>query len=427
MSIGIGVIGAGTVGGGVIEILRASQEAISARAGVEVRLAHVAEKDAARLAQFDLEGVTVSGDGERLIEDPHVDVVLELIGGLEPAKTFILSALRSEKHVVTANKMLLAYHGAELNQAAMDNAVALRYEAAVAGTIPIIKAVREGLIANRITGICGILNGTCNYILTQMAEHNLEFQDALDQAVAKGFAETPPDLDIEGHDTAHKCQILASLAASSRVALEAIHTEGITKITYVDVVYARELGYETKLLAVIADADGAIDARVHPTLVPREHLLASVRNEFNAVFVESDYADATLYFGRGAGRMPTASAVVADVVDIARHSGASPTPAFIYTQERPVRAISERVGPYYLRVTTADVPGALGRIAGVLGAHNVSILSCFQKAVQDPEHVHVVLMTHDALEADVTAAVSEIDGLEFVRGETQMLRVLGTK
>jgi homoserine dehydrogenase len=331
MGIGVGVIGAGTVGGGVIEILSANTGVIADKTGAQVALRHVAELKQELLKDLDLTGVTVSNDAKTLINDPEVQVVCELIGGVEPAKTFILAALNAGKHVVTANKMLLAKHGAELAEAAIRNGVELRYEAAVAGAIPIIKALREGLAANHIHAIYGILNGTCNYILSRMTYEGLEFQETLDKAVALGFAETPPDLDILGHDTAHKCQILASLAYSTKVDLEAIPVEGITKITHLDVAYAREMGYLIKLLAVVRKVDGEIEARVNPTLVPETHLLASVRNEFNAVYVESDCADATLHYGRGAGRLPTASAVVGDIVDIAcRGEGVRPAP-FSYT------------------------------------------------------------------------------------------------
>lgn len=424
MPFDVAVIGAGVVGGGTIQTLVKNRELISGKAGVDVRLSHVCELDQARLKEFDLSGVTVTQDAEALNQDPNVRVVCELIGGIEPAKTLILAALRAGKNVVTANKMLVAYHGPELAQAATDHGVELRYEAAVAGGIPIIKALREGLSANRIQSIYGILNGTCNYILSRMTYDNLDFDTALKQAQELGFAETPPDLDIEGHDTAHKCQILASLCYSTKVDLDSIPVEGVTRVTHSDVAYAREMGYLIKLLAVIRDVDDEIDVRVHPALVPEDHLLASVRNEFNAVYVSSDVADATLYYGRGAGRLPTASAVVADIVDIARR-GDGPAPApFVYSVERPLRDLGRLVGRYYLRLTTEDEAGVLGKVCTILGDHGVSIASCIQKDPHGENSVHVVMMTHETVESSLRDALEKVDALDVVSESTHVLRVL---
>ena len=424
MACGVGVIGAGTVGGGVIETLLANAGVIADKTGLEVRLKHVAELQQELLDEFGLDEVTMSADAKALIADPDVDVVCELIGGVEPAKTFILEALKAGKHVVTANKMLLAMAGPELAAAAVENKVELRFEAAVGGTIPIIKAIRESLAANHIHAVYGILNGTCNYILTRMTEEGLEFADALRQAQALGFAETPPDLDLEGHDTAHKCTILASLCYSCEVALDDVYVEGVTKITHADVVYAKEMGYDIKLLAVIKKTEGEIEARVHPTLVPESHLLASVRREFNAVYVESDIAGATLYYGRGAGRLPTASAVVADIIDIARRGAGAPPPPFRYTHSRAVRDIGLLRGRYYLRLTTEDHPGVLGKVCTILGNHGVSIASCHQKEENEHQPVDVVLMTHETVESSVMAALAEIDMLDFITEPTHSLRVL---
>lgn len=425
MPFGVGVIGAGTVGGGVIKTLLDNRSVISANGGVEVSLSHVCEVNRDCLKEFDLAGVAVTEDAADLNADPDVRVVCELIGGVEPAKSFILDALDAGKNVVTANKMLVAYHGPELAEAAVANGVELRYEAAVAGGIPIIKALREGLAANRIEYVYGIVNGTCNYILSRMTYDGLDFDTALKQAQEQGFAETPPDLDIEGHDSAHKCQIIASLCFSSEVDIEAIPVEGITDVTGADVAYALEMGYLIKLLAVARDVDGAIDARVHPMLVQQDHLLASVRNEFNAVYVKSDIADATLYYGRGAGRMPTASAVVADIVDIARRGEGPAVPPFVYGAKRPLRDLGELKGRYYLRLTTADEPGVLGKVGTILGAHGVSIASCIQKGLQEPgKAVHVVMMTHETVESSLRAALGEVDALDVTAEPTQTLRVL---
>ena len=424
MRIGVGVIGAGTVGSGVIDILLDNTGVIEDKTGAQIALRHVAELRQELLKDFVLDGVTVSKDAAALIADPEVNVVCELIGGVGAAKTFILEALNAGKHVVTANKMLLAKHGPELNEEALRNGVELRFEAAVAGAVPIIKAIRESLAANHIHSVYGILNGTCNYILSRMTYEGKEFDDVLRQAQALGFAETPPDLDVEGHDTAHKCQILASLCHSTRVNLDDIHVEGITKITHLDVAYAREMGCLIKLLAVIRKIDGEIEARVHPTLVPETHLLAAVRNEFNAIYVESDCADATLHYGRGAGRRPTASAVVGDIVDIARRGGGAPPKPFSYTQDIAVRDIGLLRGRYYLRLNTHDHPGVLGRVCTILGGHGVSIASCIQKDTEADLPVHVVMMTHETVESSVTAALAEIDRLDFIAAPTQVIRVL---
>jgi homoserine dehydrogenase len=304
------------------------------------------------------------------------------------------------------------------------NVVELRFEAAVAGGIPIIKAVREGLAANHVEYVYGILNGTCNYILSRMTYEGLEFDDALKQAIEKGFAETPPDLDIMGHDTAHKCQILASLCYGTPVDLDAIPVEGITSITHADVAYAEELGYLIKLLAVVKRVDGEVVARVHPTLVPQTHLLASVRNEFNAIYVQGDVADATLYYGRGAGRFPTASAVIADIVDIVKR-GDAPAPApFMYETPLPLRDPGHWEGRYYLRLTTADQVGVMGKVASILGEHGVSIASIIQKERPEGDMVHIVMMTHSTRESDLRAALTKMDAMDVIGEATHVIRVL---
>ena len=424
MSLGVAVIGAGIVGGGVVKTLTEIQEALCANTGTDIRLTHICEINPDNLKEFNLEGVTVTDKVQDLFDSPDVDVVCELIGGEEPARTFMLGALNAGKHVVTANKMLLAMHGAELTDAAVKNNVELRYEAAVAGGIPIIKALREGLAANTINSVYGIMNGTCNYILSRMTYEGLAFDDVLQQAQDLGFAETPPDLDIQGHDTAHKCQIVASLCSGSPVKLEDIPVEGITEITADDIADALDMGYLIKLLAVYRNVEGKIDARVHPTLIPETHLLASVRNEFNAVYVESDIADATLYYGKGAGRMPTASAVVADIADIARRGNGPCPPPFQYGDKKPLRSIGEHVGQFYLRLTTQDISGVIGKVGAILGEHEVSITSCKQRDTHGDNHVHLIIITHNAVEAELRAALTEIDALDCVVKPTHVMRIL---
>lgn len=423
-SFDIGVIGAGVVGGGVIQILRAQQDRLSQQAGVPIRLSHVCEVKEDNLRALDLDGVNVSKNLDDLLNAENVKVICELIGGLEPARTFISRALHAGKNVVTANKMLIAYHGPELTRIAADNGVALRYEAAVAGGIPIIKALREGLAANKIEHVYGILNGTCNYILSRMTYEGLEFDAALAQAQKLGFAETPPDLDIDGHDTAHKCQILASLCYATEVDIESISVEGVRGITHADVAYANEMGYVIKLLAVIQESAGRLDARVHPTLLPEAHLLAHVRNEFNAIFVKGDVTDATLYYGRGAGRLPTAGAVIADILDIARSVDAPPQPAFRYDHSLPMVDPGAVYGQYYLRLTTRDQVGVLGTVCTILGDHNVSIASVHQKDPHGEDAVHVVMMTHETREAPLREALSKIDARQFVIEPTHVIRVI---
>jgi homoserine dehydrogenase len=424
MALNVAVIGAGTVGGGVVQAFASNGNVLRARAGRDIRLTHVCDVSKDNLEKLDLKGLTVTNDAQSLFANPDIHVVCELIGGEKFAKGFILDALRAKKHVVTANKLLLAKHGRELAQAAIDHGVELRYEAAVAGAIPIIKALREGLVANRVRSIYGILNGTCNYILTRMTYENLDFPTVLKQAQAAGFAETPPDLDVLGHDTAHKSQILASLCFDTHVPLANIAVDGITRIAAHDISDARDMGYIIKLLAIIKDVNGEIDVRVHPTLVPETHLLASVRNEMNAIYVESDLAGPTLYYGRGAGRLPTASAVISDIADIARRGDTPPAPPFRFTEERPLRDIGRLESEYYLRFTTVDTTGVLGKICTVLGEHHVSIASCSQKDPHGDNIVHVVIVTHNALESDLRAALDVIDRLDVIKETTHVLRVL---
>lgn len=424
MTIGIGIIGGGTVGTGVIETLVTHAEDLANKAGVQLRLAHVCTRTPSRLDGVDLAGAPLTTDIDAVINDPQVHVVCELIGGEEIARTLTLKAFQHGKHVITANKMLLALHGPELTAAAIENNVELRYEAAVAGGIPIIKSIREGLAGNRIEYVYGILNGTCNYILSRMTYDQQEFGTVLEKAIEKGFAETPPDLDINGDDTAHKCQILASLCFGTKVSLDDIYIEGITRITHEDVANAEELGYIIKLIAVIRDLGETIDVRVHPVLISEDHLLANVRNEFNGVYVKSDICDRTMYYGRGAGRYPTASAVVADIVDIARGHAGPAIPPFLYINERPVQPISEISSRYYIRFMTDDTPGVLGGIASTLGENGVGIASVMQKEQHGEAGVPIVIMTYETKESALQNALATIRESGVIRDETHVIRVL---
>jgi homoserine dehydrogenase len=432
--IDIGLLGLGTVGGGVLKIYQQNQAGLEAKAGCRLRVAAVADRDTTTpRAGLTLGDWPLTTEADRVLGDPGVAIVIELIGGLEPARTFILRALAAGKHVVTANKALLATHGRELFEEARRRGVLLGFEAAVAGGVPIIRALRDGLAANRILSLHGIVNGTSNYILTRMTEEGREFRDALREAQAAGYAEADPTLDVEGIDSAHKLQILASLAFRTTVDLKEIHTEGITAITPEEIANARELGYRIKLLAIAKATDGGLEARVHPTMIPAHSPLSAVSGVFNAIFVTGDAVGDQMFYGRGAGQMPTASAVWSDAVEIARRlahgHGALAEDLPLVTpgglRLRPMEAIRSA---YYLRVMAHDRPGVLSQVAGVLGHHEISILSVLQKgrgtpSGDGPAAVPVVMMTHEARERDMRAALEEIDRLPVVAARTVVLRV----
>jgi homoserine dehydrogenase len=367
-------------------------------------------------------------DANDVLEHPEIQIVLELVGGLEPARTFILKALGRRKHVVTANKALLAHHGPELFEEARRNQVMLGFEAAVAGGIPLIRAIKDGLVANRVVSAFGIVNGTCNYILTRMTDEGRDFSEVLKEAQARGYAEADPTLDIEGLDSAHKLQILATLAFRTAVDLKDIYTEGIAGVSQQEVVNAGELGYRIKLLAIAKASDGGLEARVHPTMIPAGSPLAAVSGVFNAVFITGDNVGNLMFYGRGAGQLPTASAVWSDTVEIARRV-AHGIPALpvdlpsIASSPLPPRPIDDIRSEYYLRVMALDRPGVLAQVAGILGRHDISLLSVLQKGRAQGEAVPVVMMTHEARERDMRAALSAIDRLPVVAARTTMIRV----
>jgi homoserine dehydrogenase len=429
----IGVLGLGTVGAGVVKILQTRAAMLQERTGARLSLAAIADTDLTRAREgLDLAALPMTGDAARVLADPSIHVVIELVGGLEPARAFIMRALTAGKHVVTANKALLAHHGAELYEEARRRGVALGFEAAVAGGIPLIRAVKEGLVANRVLSLAGIVNGTCNYILSKMTDEGLDFSLVLKEAQAHGYAEADPTLDIEGMDSAHKLQILASLAFRTFVDLKDIHTEGITRITAQDIDYARELGFRIKLLAIakVSSEGGGVEVRVHPTMIPAASPLAAVSGVFNGIFLTGDAVGDLMFYGRGAGQMPTASAVVSDVVEIARRIahglpslaldlpsvGPAPLPL---TPMEAIRCC------YYLRVTAQDRPGVLSRVAGILGENDISISNVIQKGRGTREAVPVVMLTHEARERDMRAALAKIDRLRDVAAATTMIRVEG--
>ena len=434
----IGLLGLGTVGAGVAKILQTRREMLEERAGARLTLAAVADTDLTRAREgLDLKSLPMTGDAASVLADPSIHVVIELVGGLEPARTFISRALAARKHVVTANKALLAHHGAELYEEARRAGVALGFEAAVAGGIPLIRAVKEGLVANRVLSLAGIVNGTCNYILSKMTDEGLDFSLVLKEAQTHGYAEADPTLDIEGMDSAHKLQILVALAFRTFVDLKHIHTEGITRVTAQDIEYARELGYRIKLLAIAkatepaGGAGAGVEVRVHPTMIPAASPLAAVSGVFNGISLTGDAVGDLMFYGRGAGQMPTASAVLSDVVEIARRiAHGIPSLALELPSIGP-RALS--LTPidairccYYLRVTAQDKPGVLSRVAGILGENDISIANVIQKGRGTREAVPVVMLTHEARERDMRAALAKIDRLRDVGAATMMIRVEGS-
>ena len=426
----LGLLGLGTVGAGVVKLLEAQRATLEERAGCRLVLSRVADVDVTRPREgLDLSRLSLATDASAVLDDPAIDVVIELVGGLEPARTFIMKALAAGKHVVTANKALLAHHGVSLYDEARRRGVTLAFEAAVAGGIPLIRAVKEGLVANRILSVAGIVNGTCNYVLSKMTGEGLDFAEVLKEAQARGYAEADPTLDVEGLDSAHKLQILVSLAFRTFVDLKDIYTEGISGITAADIAYARELGYTIKLLAIAKAANGGVEVRVHPTMIPSGSPLAAVSGVFNAVFITGDAVGDLMFYGRGAGQLPTASAVWSDILEIARRIAHDiPALALDLPSEGaaalPLRPMDGVRCAYYLRVMAQDRPGVLSRITGVLGEHGISIASMIQKG-RATEAVPVVMMTHEATERDVRAALARIDRLPVVALPTALIRVEG--
>ncbi|HMP73615.1 MAG TPA: homoserine dehydrogenase [Kiritimatiellia bacterium] len=425
--IGLGLLGFGTVGAGVVEGLQRNGDLIADRAGVKLSLRKIADLDLDRDRGVTVEPGVLTRDGKALIHDPSIDLVIELIGGVGIAREFVTEALRLGKPVVTANKKLLAEHGAELFALADEKKVDLRFEASVGGGIPIIQALREGLIANHIPNAYGILNGTCNYILSRMEAEGRAFDEVLRDAQELGFAEAEPSLDIDGHDTAHKAALLASLAYGFPFPLGSMHVEGIRGIAREDIENAGELGFRIKLLAVLKKHMGKVSVRVHPALVPVDHMLASVSGVFNAVMVSGDVVGDTLYYGRGAGRLPTASAVLSDVVAVARQlaSGSKAhVPAFVPEGATPeVERVEEIVSRNYLRLSLTDRPGVIAQVAKVLGDHGISIATMVQKSEKRGEWVPVIMITHGAREGSLNDALKELNALPVVGSGTVRYRI----
>lgn len=428
--INIGLLGCGTVGAGVAKLLIENKELLTARVGATLNLKWVADVDTEtdRGIQFD-DGVFIN-DAHKVVEDPEIDIAIEMIGGEGIAKDLILKAIANGKHVITANKALLARQGNELFKAAADKGVDLAFEASVGGCMPIIKSVRESLVGNNIKAMTGILNGTCNYILTRITDEGINFEEALAEAQAQGYAEANPTLDVEGFDTAHKTAILSALAYGMQINLTDVYIEGISKITPLDIEFAGQFGYRIKLLAISKITHDQVEARVHPTMIPCDNLLSSVNGTLNAITVCGDAVGEIMLYGHGAGRMPTASAVISDTVDIARNilSGSTARlPALSYQRSSirkiPILPMDDLVTHYYFRFAALDRPGVLSTISGILGKYAISLQSVHQKGRKTNGAVPVVMLTHRAKEADVKKALKEISALDVVSAEPVLIRI----
>ncbi len=427
----IGLLGLGTVGGGTVTVLTRNAAEIARRAGREIHIARAA----AIQYNPDIPGLDqigeIGNDGFALVDDPEIDIVIELIGGYSPARELVLRAIANGKHVVTANKALIARHGNEIFAAAREQGVVVAFEAAVAGGVPIIKALREGLAANHIEWIAGIINGTGNFILTEMRDKGRDFADVLAEAQALGYAEADPTFDVEGIDAAHKLTILGALAFGIPLQFEKTFTEGISRIQAQDVAYATELGYRIKHLGIARRSGHGIEMRVHPTLIPHRRLIANVDGVMNAVLVKGDAVGPTLYYGAGAGALPTASAVVADVLDVTRVLTSDPgnrVPHLAFQPDEiadiPVLAMEDVETAYYLRIAALDQPGVMAEIAGILGSEGISIEAIKQKEPEEGEtHVPLIMLSHRVREGRMNRAIARIEALSTVKGEVMRIRM----
>ncbi len=427
----VGLFGIGTVGSGTFNVLARNREEIVRRAGRDIVISMVADLDTERAERIVKGRATVTANVDDILNNPQIDIVIELIGGYTFARDLVLKAIRAGKHVVTANKALLATHGNEIFAAARERGVVVAFEAAVAGGIPIIKALREGLTANRIEWIAGIINGTSNFILSEMRDKGLAFADVLREAQKLGYAEADPTFDIEGVDAAHKLTIMSAIAFGVPMQFGAAHVEGITKLTKDDIRYAEELGYRIKLLGITRRSAAGIELRVHPTLIPARRLIANVEGVMNAVLVKGDAVGATLYYGAGAGSEPTASAVIADLVDVTRAHTSDPenrVPHLAFQPDQlastPILPIGEVQTSYYLRMRVKDQPGVLADITRVLADHRISIDAMVQKEPDEgQEQVDIIMLTHRAVEKQVDSALAKIEGLPVLVGKVARIRL----
>jgi homoserine dehydrogenase len=423
-SVSVGLLGCGHVGAPLVGLLERNAELIASRTGVHIAVKRIAVHNLAKERDVDLPASVFTNDAEAVVNDPGIDVVVELIGGIEPARSLILAALKSGKPVVTANKELLANVGKELFEAAEAAGVDLLFEASVAGGIPLMRPLRESLAGERITRVMGIVNGTTNFVLTRMSEDGSSFEEALAEAQRRGYAERDPTADVEGYDAASKAAIIASIAYRASVVAGDVYREGITEITADDIAAASDLGFVVKLLAVIEERDGAIGVRVHPAMLPVDHPLASVRGSYNAVFIEGDAVGQLMFLGRGAGGPPSASAVLGDLIDAVTnlHSGARGATVGTLTR-KPIRPIDDIESQFYVTLDAVDRPGVLATIAGVFGKHKVSIQSMQQKGKGD--EARLIFVTHLAREAGLRATMHEVRDLDMVKRAGSVLRVIG--
>jgi homoserine dehydrogenase len=427
----VGVLGLGTVGGGTVNVLKRNAAEIARRAGREIIITRASAKDLDKERICDTQGIILSTDPMDIINDPEIDIVLELIGGAGPVKEMVLKAIENGKHVVTANKSLIALHGNEIFAKASEKGVIVAFEAAVAGGIPIIKAIREGLSGNQIEWLAGIINGTGNFILTEMRDKGRDFDDVLAEAQALGYAEADPTFDVEGIDAGHKLTILASIAFGIPLQFDKVYTEGITQITRLDVEYAEQLGYRIKHLGIARKTSEGIELRVHPTLIPERRLIANVNGVMNAVLVKGDAVGATLYYGAGAGAEPTASAVVADVIDVVRALTSDPenrVPHLAFQADSlhdiPVLTSDRFKTSYYLRLTAKDKSGVLADVTRILADHHISIEAIIQKEPLGTETaIPIILLTQITLEKEMNAAIAEIEALQTVTGKVNRIRL----
>jgi homoserine dehydrogenase len=427
----VGILGLGTVGGGTYSVLTRNAEEITRRTGVNIRVVQVADKNIDRAKELTGGNTSITDDAFAVVSNPEVDVVVELIGGYTIAKDLIMQAIANKKHVVTANKALIAVHGNEIFSAALKMGVMVAYEAAVAGGIPIIKALREGLGANRNQWVAGILNGTTNFILTEMRDKGLGYQDVIGEAQRLGYAEADPTFDVEGIDAAHKLVILAAIAFGMPLKFDEVYTEGITQLTQADIKYAEELGYNVKLLGIAKRTDKGVELRVHPTLIPEKRLVANVDGAMNAVVVQGDAVGPTLYYGAGAGAEPTASAVIADLMDVARLKDAIPAVRVPYLSYQPdqvqdlaVLPIEDVESAYYLRLHVADKPGVMAAVTKILADRSISIDAMIQKEpAQGKNEADVVILTHETVEKNMNAAIAEIEAMPSIVGKLVKLRM----
>ncbi|MFA4988750.1 MAG: homoserine dehydrogenase [Candidatus Omnitrophota bacterium] len=427
--INIGLIGLGNIGCGVVKILQQRRSLIAQKIGIEILIKRICDKDILAKRDVRLDKDCLSRNVNDVLDDPQIDIVVELIGGIDPARDFILGALKKGKHVVTANKALLAEHGNELFAVAAERGKNIYFEASVGAGIPIIKSIKEGLVANKFSSVFGIVNGTSNYVLTQMSKENCSLSSAIKSAQNKGFAEKNPTLDIEGVDSAHKLALLTYLAFGKIVALKDIFIEGISQISSADIAYAKDLGYEIKLLAIAKKEADELEVRVHPTLLPREHLLSSVDGVFNAIYATSDLAGALMFYGPGAGQLSAASGVVSDIVDLTQDIKAGlfrPTLNSIEDSSiKGLRKIDEFENRYYIRIMAVDKPGVLAKISGILSKFGISIASVTQKERLQSRVVPVVMVTHEVKEKNMRLALKMIDKLQEIKDKSVAIRIEG--